>query len=310
MKEKFNMNTDKYRWPDFFIVGAPRCGTTALSEYLKQHPNIFMPKMKEPHFFGKDLKFRIPRISKVKYLELYKNREENMIAGDASVMYLMSKTAASEIKSQCPNAKIIIMLRNPVDLLYSLHSKMLLTGNEDICDFEKALAVENERRQGQRIPKLVQRYDLLYYSEVVKFYEQVIRYRNIFGWENVLVVFYKDFKEDTSGQLKKILSFLGVTEFIKPEYKIVNANQVVRFPILRDVQRMILNSSKTRNFVRVCIPTFIRPLGYSLMKYIYTKTASRKPLPKETRLLLQKKYIIDVQKLAELLNVDLSHWMN
>ena len=122
--------------PNFFIVGAPRAGTTALYHYLSQHPDVFLPRVKEPHYFGSDLEFAVPRMTFDEYRNLYQGVTNEKVVGDGSVMYLMSQTAAKEIKKICPEAKIIIMLRHPVDLLVSLHQKMLLTGNETIDDFE------------------------------------------------------------------------------------------------------------------------------------------------------------------------------
>jgi len=142
------------RTPDFFIVGAPKCGTTAMSDYLRQHPEIYMPQRKEPHFFGSDLDAPYPYFirDKEQYFSLFAEAKDEKRVGEASVWYLYSKRAAFEIKEFCPTASIIIMLRNPVDMIYSLHSQRLFTGNEDIPDFEEALEAEEDRKRGLRIP--------------------------------------------------------------------------------------------------------------------------------------------------------------
>src|SRR5258706_10449866 len=107
--------------PDFFIVGAPKCGTTAMNDYLGQHPDIYMAP-KELHYFGADLKIK-DKISESAYLQYFKNAGNKKILGEASVWYLFSGTAAKEIKNFSPDAKILIMLRNPVEVVYSLHSQ-------------------------------------------------------------------------------------------------------------------------------------------------------------------------------------------
>ena len=131
---------NKIKKPDFFIVGAPKCGTTALANYLGQHPDIFMAKQKESHHFATDL---IPYDdywrNRNHYLKIFQEAKENQIIGEASVFYLLSQEAAKNIKKFSPNAKIIIMLRNPVDLLYSHYFQAVYNGRETITDFEKAL---------------------------------------------------------------------------------------------------------------------------------------------------------------------------
>src|SRR5512141_2214266 len=97
------------RQPDFFIVGAPKCGTTAMNGYLRQHPQIFMPERKDISYFGSDLKFGRSRITKEEYLSLFRNANGAFRIGESSVWYLYSKTAAEEIKSFAPSASIIVM---------------------------------------------------------------------------------------------------------------------------------------------------------------------------------------------------------
>jgi len=135
---------DQYRKPDFFIVGAPKCGTTSMYHYLRQHDQIFMPDEKEPHYFGEDLKKRPDKFidNEDEYLNLFKDAKPDQKLGEASTFYLYSKSASREIKEYNPDAKIIIMLRNPIDFLNSLHSQLLFSGNEDEPDFEIAMELE------------------------------------------------------------------------------------------------------------------------------------------------------------------------
>src|SRR5580704_895448 len=110
------------RKPDFFVVGAPKSGTTAISNYLSKHPDIFMAR-KEMHHFGGDLRFgrQFYRRDTREYLSEFNSRRDQSRAGEASVWYLFSHQAASEIKSFNPDARIIVLLREPVEMLYSLY---------------------------------------------------------------------------------------------------------------------------------------------------------------------------------------------
>ncbi len=132
--------------PNFFIVGAPKCGTTALSEYLREHPNVFMCSPKEPKYFDFDFNYPIEWTEK-SYLNLYSKADpkRHHAIGEASVTYHYSECAISRILKLNPESKFIIMLRNPVDLVRSWHAQEIFTGQENISDFEKGLA----RRRGE-----------------------------------------------------------------------------------------------------------------------------------------------------------------
>ena len=155
-----------------------------MNDYLSQHPEVFVPGIKEVHFFGSDLHFTKGALrDEGAYRALFAGATEPR-RGEASVWYLYSRTAAKEIHAFSPDAKVIVMLRNPADMLYSQHSQFLYNGNEDITDFREALAAEPERRAGRRIPASAHLVEGLFYSETVKYAEQLERYFDIFGsWE-------------------------------------------------------------------------------------------------------------------------------
>src|SRR5438093_448879 len=138
--------------PDFFIVGAPKCGTTAMYAYLRQHPQIFMPFHKEPLFFGSDLTTRYGRMSLEEYLALFADASRGQRIGEASAWYLYSATAAAEIKAFAPDAQIVVMLRDPVEVMRAQHSQLLFNMQETLTSFAEALAAEADRRAGRRLP--------------------------------------------------------------------------------------------------------------------------------------------------------------
>lgn len=291
----------------FFIVGAPKCGTTAMQEYLRQHPGIFMPSFKESHHFADDLlKPDDPFLSREKYLSFFAGAGEKEVVGEASVYYLFSKNAPLNIKSFRPDAKIIIMLRNPVDMLYSRYSQLVYNGDEDILDFEASLAAEEKRRNGEMIPAHIRIGKKLLHHEVVKFTEQVKRYFDTFGRNNVHVIIYDDLKRDIAGVYRETLRFLNVDTNFQPTFKIINPNKRVRSKAL---QRFLLAPSSTMRMIgKLFFPRSLREALLSRLRKLNTQYISRQPLSPELRNRLQDEFAPEVKSLSELLGRDLTHW--
>jgi hypothetical protein len=291
------------RKPDFFIVGAPKCGTTAMYEYLRQHPEVLMPRRKEIPFFGSDLSFsRRSTTDMEEYLSHFSEAMDEKRVGTAFVWYLYSKRAATEIKEFCPTASIIIMLRNPVGMLHSQHSQFLYNGNEDIADFEDALDAEEDRKQGLRVPNNVLLIEGLFYRETVKYTQQVQRYLDAFGWENVHFIIFDDFRSDTVEVYKKTLRFLGVDEDFQPALRIVNPNKRVRSKTLQNPPQI------AKGFGKVLTPRPIRSILLKGLKRYNTKYVPRPPMDPELRRRLQAEFVSEVEQLSELLSRDLTHW--
>ena len=273
--------------------------------YLKKHPDIFMSENKEPYFFGKDLQFRYTRMTERKYLNLFKNVRNEKIIGEASTSYLYSKDAAQEIKEFSSHARIIIMLRNPVDMLYSYHSQILYLGNEDISDFEQALKAEEDRKSGRRIPKESRSFSSFLYREKVKFTEQVKRYFDIFGRERVHIILFDDFVRDTAKVFRETLEFLGVNSDFQPKFKIVNPNSRVKSKLFRRVIR----GYATRFVARHLFSRKIRRKGYGFLSGLNTVTEDRPPLNPMLKLRLQRDFAPEVRSLSTLIGRDLTKWL-
>lgn len=212
-------------FPNFFIVGAPKCGTTALCNYISQHPSAFIPNRKELHFFGTDLGYHY-RVSDINtYLKFFSEAESYQVRGEGSVWYLLSKQASSEIKQFNPNAKIIIMLRNPVDLLYSLHAQYLYNEYENVKDFSRILYIEEQRRHGINLPKKITSNYGLVYKEAAHFRPQIERYLGNFDRKNVHIIIYEKFRNDTVNEMRKLERFLNLETHNKYELGVVNASK-------------------------------------------------------------------------------------
>jgi hypothetical protein len=206
------------RTPDFFIVGQPKSGTTALYEMLRSHPQIYMPDGKEPWYFATELQLRPPPRPEgipatfEEYLSLFAAAREDQLIGEASPMYLWSRTAAGRIAEAQPAARIVSILREPVSLLYSLHLQFVKTGVETEADLATALSLEEQRRRGERIPRHSYWPHALQYSEHVRYVEQLLRYGELFPPEQMLVLIYDDFRRDNEATVRTVLRFLGVDD--------------------------------------------------------------------------------------------------
>lgn len=294
------------RKPDFFIVGAPKCGTTAMSEYLGQHPDIFMAA-KELHYFGSDLQLR-NRISEKDYLEHFQRAGNKKICGEASVWYLFSKKAAKEIKAFSPEAKVLIMLRDPVDVIYSLHSQNVYNGNEDVPNFEAALKLDAARKEGIHLPRSIDFLQLPGYKESTLFSEQVERYFHVFGRKNVCVVIYDDFAADTQEVVREALRFLDVDVNVKIQYGLINPNKSLQSFYLH---RLIKYPPVTlKRIIRFVLP--VRKLRHAIMSSVLKRNVKFKKREKMNAGLnasLKAFFAEDVKNLSKLIDRDLSGWL-
>jgi hypothetical protein len=204
--------------PDFFIVGPPKSGTTALYQMLRGHPQIFLPDSKEPWFFATELQERTPPRPSgtprtlAEYAAWFERAQPGQRIGEASPFYLWSSSAAARIAEVNPGARIIAILREPASFLHSLHLQLVESHIETEPDFAKALALEPERREGRRIPRHSYWPRVLLYSEHVRYVEQLRRYHARFGSEQVLVLIYEEFRGDNAGTVAEVLRFLGLDD--------------------------------------------------------------------------------------------------
>ena len=221
------------RVPDFFIVGHPKCGTTALYEMLRRHPQIYMPELKETWFFVPELRsrFRRPGVGArpdtfEEYTALFAAAAPDQRVGEATPSYLRSLTAAARIAEARPDARIVAILREPASFLRSLHMQFVQTHVETETDLRKALALEQERREGRHIPRDSPRPQGLLYSDIVRYTDQLRRYHDAFSPEQVLVLIYDDFRRDNDATVRRVLRFLEVDD--ERPIEVTEANPTVR----------------------------------------------------------------------------------
>jgi hypothetical protein len=198
------------RQPDFFIVGAAKCGTTALFHYLAAHPAVFMPERKEPNYFCTDL----PRYGHVatltEYEALFSSAQPHALTGEASVMYLYSKVAIGQVMAHNANAKIIVMLRNPIEAARSMHALQWRYELEDVGDFEQAWRLQKPRLEGQHLPPRWPYPEHLQYGALYCYAPQVRRLLAQVPRTQCLFLLFEEFFADPSRQFARALEFLGL----------------------------------------------------------------------------------------------------
>jgi Sulfotransferase family len=223
--------------PNFFIVGAPRCGTTALSTYLAEHPRIGFSTPKETQFFCTDLSgIRFHTTDLEEYLNLCFRHcvGKNYLAiGEGSVWNLYSKNAVPKILSFNPEARFIIMVRNPIDLCIALYEKRREMLQEDQSSFEQAWRLEDERRQGRRIPAFFRKeIGVPGYRDVASLGEQVERAFSLIPEQQRLLIVFDDFVANTAAVYAQVLAFLDVPHDGRTEFPRINEGQQIRNPRL------------------------------------------------------------------------------
>lgn len=302
--------------PNLFIVGQPKSGTTALHQFLGQHPEIYMSSIKEPHFFCADFHLESDRAygkqrfydfrSESAYLQLFSKAKNVKIAGESSTNYLYSQVAAEKIYNFNPDAKIIIVLREPAQFLYSLHSHYVKFTEENEPDFLTALALETKRQQEEALSPRVTSPSYLYYSQRVQYYQQLKRYRDRFKPEQIKVIIFEEFKSANERIFSEILEFLGVESNFTPEYAAINVNKEVKFKAINNLINNPVAKSISKNLLSQEFNDFVRD---NIVEKLLWHQAPKATMPEEIKLQLKQQYQPEVAKISDLLQLDLvSKW--
>lgn len=306
--------------PKFFIIGNPKSGTTALYTFLKKHPSIFMPDFKEPHYFAKDLCCASDRrssfypMSEQQYLDLFREAQPDQLCGEASTNYLYSHVAAKEIHAFAPDAKIILILREPIDFLESYHLEllkvMLPTEAETVKDFKKALTLESARKIGKQLPGKHEIPELLYYAERIKYVKQIKRFQEYFDEGQIKIIIYDDWKQNNQKVYQDILSFLEVDNSFLPE-KFHNYNQggkIIRFKSMKISLLDLVHGEKywqpLKVLIKLAIPQQFRRAMISWLNQELFFTSSQ-PLQPELKVKLKSMFKEEVRSLSKILDQDL-----
>jgi hypothetical protein len=303
------------RAPDFFIVGHPKCGTTALYEMLKCHPQIFMPDLKEPWFFAPELRIgrsfgpaaRRPG-TLAEYEAVFAPARPGQIAGEATPSYLKSELAAGRIAELCPDARIVAILREPASFLRSLHFQFVQMDIETENDLRTAIALEPRRRAGEALPRNSARPKELLYSEHVRFVEQLRRYHDAFSPNQVLVMIYDDFRANNERAVRQVQRFLGVDD--SPSLEVTEANPTIgiRSPRVKELVRALyLGRSPAARAAKLTIKALTpQPLRHAALA-IERRAQANSPRPPDEQLMVELRHRFkgEVVALSEYLGRDL-----
>lgn len=295
--------------PNFLIIGAARSGTTALYEYLSQHPDVFMSEPKEPHYFalkGAPARFRGPgdrfSINRVAvtspeaYEDLFSNAGDARAVGEASVSYLYSPLAAARIREELPDVRLICMLRNPAERAFSAYSFMRARMFEPEARFEDALADEDRRVADGW-------HHIWHYRRMGMYGEQLARYLDLFPRDQIRVYLYRDFRQDPAGIVADAFRFIGVDPAFKPTR--TPRTVVSGEPRSRLLQAGMMAAWKIHPLIRPLLPARFRKKVWRNLNQANLGRATVEP---ETAAALLETYEPDVTRLERLIDRDLSAW--
>lgn len=292
--------------PTFFVVGAAKSGTTSLYHYMSQHPDVYMPNNKEPHWFS-----RVPYMpgqgahpvtSEKEYLELFKGRTTESAVGEASPSYLWDKKAPYRIKEAIPDAKIIAILRHPVERAHS-HYMMDVRADKQNLPFMEAL--KRDQRTEDKCWGVSDMYiDLGLYTE------QVQRYFDVFGRSQVQVFLYEDLKRDPKALLRSIFAFLGIDPDVDEIRTDVQYNKysVPKNSLARSILGSRLFRARRASKLRAKLVPNAQTRAQIRSSLLF-KDEPKSKMDPDCRRLLMDLYRPDIQKLQGLLNRDLGHWL-
>ncbi len=303
--------------PDFFIIGAPKAGTTALATYLAERPDIFMCEPKEPQYFTFDFPGHRGVHRQDEYEALFDPAGPPVrVRGDASVWYLYSRRAIPEIARLCPGARLLALLRRPDEMVVSLFAQQRQTGIESAPDFGTAWRLEHERRAGSAIPAGCRTPEFLYYREVARYAEQLKRVFAHFPGIQVKIFFYEDLCGDARRVYNETLAFLGLAPDDRSEFPVVNPYADVRSPLFQSGLTWALGHARDLNRrVQSRLGVDLRkirihqPVIESLQRLNLNLEAPRPFLDPGLRREIIEAYTPDIRDLMTLTGRNLAHWL-
>lgn len=276
-------------WPNLFLPGAPKAGTTALWEYLRTHPDIFLCDPKEPKFFDQSRP-----LSARRYLQLFSRSEASYrYRGDASTCYLSSAAALSRIEATCDRPTYIVCLRNPVDLVHALHWELVLQGIEPEQDFATAWSLCERRRElADKKPESLRR-RLLVYPDMGRLGAQVGILLRHCEQERIMFIMQEEFRENPRGTYLGILDFLGLSDDQRTDFFSVNPASVPRSWIVHRAAQAGVRLRKQLG---------LAPLGTTANRFyerLNRRRRPRPPIPEGLRYKLVDFFADDVARLEQ-----------
>lgn len=299
--------------PNFVIIGAGKAGTTSLYEYLREHPQIYMSPKKEPRFFAvedEEINFQGPDDSRFRFInriddyqKLFSRVSNEIAIGEASPIYLTTPKAPRRIHHHIPNAKIIVILRDPIERAYSNFLDSLSRGIETTDDFAEAMTLEDQRIKNRWSPHWHYKRKGFYFSFLKPYFE-------LFDRENIKVYFFDDLKKNPQAIVKDIYHFLGVDHFFEPDFSIKHNPSGIPRSIRLHTYFLNRIWSKNSKVNRIKNLGLVSDLLQQMESSIFQLNLKEKPkISKDTRKKFIDVYKEDIFNLQELVNRDLSQWL-
>lgn len=309
-----NLTPDSEIRPDFFIVGAPRCGTTALSTYLAEHPRIGFSKPKETQFFCTDLPgIRFHTADPQEYLKLcfgHCTGENYLAIGEGSVWNLYSKDALANILRFNPEARFIIMVRNPIDLCVALYEKRREMLQEDQPSFEQAWRLEEVRRQGWGRPASFRKeFGVPGYRDVARLGRQVERAFSLIPQRQRTLIVFDDFVADVAAGYAQALTFLGVPHDGRKDFPRINEGQTIRHPRLwAIVWGTMLRARPLLDPVKRVLKVSTLDIYPRLSRLFLGRRSQRPAISEALRTEMRAFFDADIKLLSATIRRDLTAW--
>jgi hypothetical protein len=286
--------------PNFFIIGAPQCGVSAISRWLSEHHDVFLPAESAPHFYATDLQDRITE--RAHYDALYEGAKSTAI-GDASPWYLFSDVAIDNILRERPNARFVVCLRNPVEMAWLLHQHNIADQYEHIADFNIAWAMSHLRAQGRGSRYLLDP-KLMDYASVCALGSQIDRLARKVDAGRIHIVFHEDLVARPEEMLCKLEVFLGISPALKTEFRL---NEPI---YTRPLPSLHIAIARALRLKRRLVGG--RPFNTGLSRWLTSKNrrvTAISRMPKEMRARLSRRLAGEIGLLSALSDRDLSHWL-
>jgi hypothetical protein len=288
--------------PNFFVIGAMKSGTTALYYYLEQHPAIYMSPVKEPNFFCSQAQNNgADSVTDIEtYQHLFRGVSDETAVGEASHGYLYELGAAAKIRRCVPEAKLIAILRNPIERAYSHFLHMVRTGSEPLGDFAQALREEEAGSYKERSSQD--------YIGRGFYCSQLKRYFDTFDREQIRVYLYEDLSDAPITTVQDAFRFLEVDDSFVPDVSV--RRNVSGNPKYKTLDRLLRSQSRVKHAIKIYLPARLRwRLSRTFDELKTRNLVGPPPIQPEVRRQLIEVYREDVLRLQELLDRDLSGWL-
>ena len=315
--------------PTFIIIGAAKSGTSALHSYLQQHPQVYMSRAKETNFFAwldtdepafdviprnaqmdrreeSRIRYNKSKDRSVKswaeYEDLFAAVHNEVAVGESSPFYLYNPECAGRIRKHLPNARLIAVLRNPIDRAYSHLLHYRRDGIEKHETMDAALADEDISVEDVW-------WGMRHYVRAGFYSKQVQRYYDQFPEDQLLVLLYDDLKKDTAGTIRQIFGHIGVDTTFQPETSA--RHNVSGIPKNRYLHELLSRPNQLKQVLKKVLPDGLRTAiaGSEFVSRLRMSNLKRDSLPQETRVRLKEVYVDDILELQDILHRDLSVWL-